>query len=208
MTAGFSMIAYMPEPYFEESVKGRVSGMNRTKGGVIMERKGVVTFKSRPVTLIGTGLEIGSRAPEFSVIDRDLKEMALRDFKGKAKLISVAVSLDTPVCDAQARRFNEEAARLPEQIVVMNVTMDLPFAIGRFCSTAGIERIKTLSDYRDASFGMAFGVLIKEFRLLARAIFLLDRDNVLRYSEIVPEVTGQVNFEKALSEAKKLMAGA
>lgn len=171
-----------------------------------MERKGMVTFKSNPVTLIGQELKPGSKAPDFTVLDKDLKEATLKDFSGKAKLISVAVSLDTPVCDRQARKFNEEAANLPDEIAVMNITMDLPFAIGRFCSTAGIERIKTFSDYRDASFGMAYGVLIKEFRLLARAVFLVDRDNIIRYTEIVPEVTGQVNFEKALTEARSLLA--
>lgn len=171
-----------------------------------MERKGIVTLKSRPVTLIGQALEKGNKVPDFVVLDKDLKEVALKDFPGKAKLISVAVSLDTPVCDRQARKFNEEAAQLPDEVAVMNITMDLPFAIGRFCSTAGIDKIKTLSDYRDASFGMGFGVLIKELRLLARAIFLVDRDNILRYSEIVPEVTGQVNFEKALAETRSLLA--
>ena len=171
-----------------------------------MERKGIVTLKSRPVTLIGQALEKGNKVPDFVVLDKDLKEVALKDFPGKAKLISVAVSLDTPVCDRQARKFNEEAAQLPDEVAIMNITMDLPFAIGRFCSTAGIDKIKTLSDYRDASFGMGFGVLIKELRLLARAIFLVDRDNILRYSEIVPEVTGQVNFEKALSETRSLLA--
>ncbi len=171
-----------------------------------MERKGTVTLKSRPVTLIGQALEKGNKVPDFVVLDKDLSEVSLKDFAGKAKLISVAVSLDTPVCDTQARRFNEEAAQLPDTVAIMNITMDLPFAIGRFCSTAGIDRIRTLSDYRDASFGMAFGTLIKEFRLLARAIFLVDRDNILRYSEIVPEVTGQVNFEKALSETRSLLA--
>lgn len=171
-----------------------------------MERKGIVTLKSRPVTLIGQTLEKGDRVPDFVALDKDLKEVALRDFQGKAKLISVAVSLDTPVCDRQLRKFNEEAAGLPEEVAVINITMDLPFAIGRFCSTAGIDRIKTLTDYRDASFGMGFGVLIKELRLLARAIFLVDRDNILRYSEIVPEVTGQVNFEKALAETRSLLA--
>jgi thioredoxin-dependent peroxiredoxin len=171
-----------------------------------MERKGAVTLKSKPVTLIGQVLEKGNKVPDFVVLDKDLKEVSLRDFAGKAKLISVAVSLDTPVCDTQARKFNEEAAQLPAEVAIMNITMDLPFAIGRFCSAAGIDRIKTLSDYRDASFGMAFGVLIKELRLLARAIFLVDRDNILRYSEIVPEVTGQVNFEKALAETRSLLA--
>jgi len=171
-----------------------------------MERKGIVTLKSRPVTLIGQALEKGNKVPDFVVLDKDLLEVSLKDFNGKAKLISVAVSLDTPVCDTQARKFNEEAAQLPEAVAVMNITMDLPFAIGRFCSTAGIDRIKTLSDYRDASFGMAFGVLIKELRLLARAVFLLDRDNILRYAEIVPEATGQVNFERALAETRSLLA--
>jgi thiol peroxidase len=145
----------------------------------------VVTIKGNPLTIIGNELRVGDRAPEFSVLDADLKEVHLSDFKGKIKLISVTPSLDTPVCDMQARRFNQEAAKLPEDVVVLNISMDLPFAISRFCTTAGIDRVKAYSDHKDASFGDSFGVLIKELRLLARSIFIIDRNDTIRYIEIV-----------------------
>lgn len=171
-----------------------------------MDRKGAVTFKGNPLTLTGNGQKTGNKAPDFTVIGKDLKPVALKDFSGKTKLISVTPSLDTPVCDTQARRFNAEAARLPAEVAVLNISMDLPFAIGRFCVTAGIERIGTYSDHRDASFGANYGVLIKELRLLARAIFLIDADDVIRYMEVVPEMTDNVNFAKALEETNKLFA--
>ena len=117
-------------------------------------------------------------------------------------MISVTPSLDTPVCDLQLRRFNSEAAQFPADIVVLNISMDLPFAVSRFCSSAGIERVRALSDHRDASFGTAFGVLIKELRLLARSVFILDRENVVRYREIVPELSTHPDYEKALRALK------
>ncbi|HLC18090.1 MAG TPA: thiol peroxidase [Thermodesulfobacteriota bacterium] len=166
-----------------------------------MERKGAVTFKGKPLTLLGTEVKVGDRAPDFKVLDKALNVVGLKDFAGKTKLVSVTPSLDTPVCDQQARRFNETAANLPEDIVVLNVSMDLPFAIGRFCTMAGIEKVRTLSDHRDASFGMAYGVLIKELRLLARSIFVIGKDDRIKYVELVGEVTAQVDFEKALAEA-------
>lgn len=170
-----------------------------------MERTGVVTFKGNPLTLLGTEQKVGNMAPDFTVLGRDLKPVSLKDFQGSAKLISVTPSLDTPVCDQQARRFNEVAAKLPEGISIMNISMDLPFAINRFCTAAGIERIKTFSDHRDASFGTNYGVLVKELRLLARAIFLIDADNTIRYMEVVPEMTNNVNFEKSLEAANRLL---
>ncbi|MFQ5736881.1 MAG: thiol peroxidase [Thermodesulfobacteriota bacterium] len=171
-----------------------------------MERTDIVTFKGNRVTLVGTALKRGDRAPDFRVTDKDLKEVTLKDFKGKVKLISVVTSLDTSVCDSQLRKFNEEASSLARDVAVLNISMDLPFAIGRFCATAGINRVLTCSDHRDASFGKAYGVLIKEFRLLARSVFVIDRDDRIVYMEIVPEVTGHVKFEKALEEAKALLS--
>ena len=126
-----------------------------------MERTGIVVSRGKPLTLIGPALAPGSVAPDFTVLDRDLHEVRLSDHAGRVKVISVTPSLDTPVCDLQLRRFNGEAALLPSDVVVMNISMDLPFAISRFCHEAGIERAVTLSDHRDASFGAAFGVLIK-----------------------------------------------
>src|SRR4030065_2078905 len=169
-----------------------------------MERKGVVTVKSSPVTLIGSEVKIGNKAPDFSVLDGDLKEVRLRDFAGKIKVISVSASLDTQVWDMQARRFNQETAQLPDDVVILNITMDLPFAISRFCTTAGIDKIKALSDHRDASFGNLYGVLIKELRLLARSIFIIDKDDVIRYIEIVPELSKEPDYERALEALKKI----
>ena len=167
-----------------------------------MERKGIVTTHGRPLTLIGTELRVGSTAPDFTVLDGDLNEVRLSDYPDKTKVISVTPSLDTPVCDLQLRRFNSEAAQLPAEIVVMNISMDLPFAISRFCTIAGIDRVKVLSDHRDASFGTAFGILIRESRLLARAVFILDRENVVRYCEIVPELSSHPDYERALRALK------
>lgn len=171
-----------------------------------MERKGVVTFKGKGMTLVGQAVKAGDKAPEFASLDNNLNEVTLKDFTGKVKLISVTPSLDTPVCDAQARRFNVEAAKLPDSCVVINVSMDLPFAISRFCATAGVEKVKTLSDHRDASFGTAYGVLVKELRLLARAVFVIDADDRVRYVEVIPEITNHPDYEKALDETKKLLS--
>jgi thiol peroxidase len=126
-----------------------------------MERKGIVTIKGNPLTLAGKGLKVGDKAPDFTVLDGKLTSVGLKDFAGKIKVISVTPSLDTPVCDIQARRFNQEAGNLPADIVIMNISMDLPFAISRFCTTAGIDEVKAFSDHRDASFGAAYGVLAK-----------------------------------------------
>jgi len=170
-----------------------------------MERKGKITFLGNPLTLIGTEKKIGEKADNFTVLDKELKEISLKDFTGKIKLISVTPSLDTPVCDIQARRFNQEAAKLPDDVVVMNISMDLPFAISKFCTTAGIDKVKAYSDHRDASFGNAYGVLIKELRLLARSIFIIDRDDTIRYIEFVPELSHQPDYDKAFAELRKLI---
>jgi thiol peroxidase len=169
-----------------------------------MERIGIVTIHGNPLTLIGPDLRAGDKAPDFTVLDADLKEGSLKDFEGKIKVISVTPSLDTPVCDIQARRFNQEAANFSDDVAVLNISMDLPFAIARFCSAAGIDRIKTLSDHRDASFGSAYGVLIKQLRLLARSIFIIDKDNVIRLKEIVSEVSNHPDYEGAVNLIKKM----
>jgi thiol peroxidase len=171
-----------------------------------MERKGIVTIHGNPLTLIGPELKVGDKAPEFTVLDSDLKEVKLQDFKGKIKVISVTPSLDTPVCDLQARRFNQEAAGFADNVAVLNISMDLPFAIARFCNAAGIDKVKTLSDHRDASFGTAYGVLIKELRLLARSIFVIDKDDIIRLKEIVPEETNHPDYESAVKQIKQMTA--
>ena len=171
-----------------------------------MERTGIVTFAGNPLTLLGNPIKVGDKAPNFTLVDKDLKEVALSDFAGKVKIISVTPSLDTPVCDLQARRFNDEAQALSDAVVVLNVSVDLPFAIARYCADAGLDRVKALSDHREAAFGMSYGVLIKGLRLLARSIFVIDKANVIRYQEIVPEVTHHPDYDRALAEAKKLVS--
>ena len=163
------------------------------------ERKGVVTFKGNPLTLLGPEIKAGQQSPDFQVLAGDLSTVTLGSFKGKTKLISVVPSLDTPVCDQQTRRFNEEAGKLPSDVAVLTISMDLPFAQGRFCSTAGINKIKVLSDHRDASFGQAFGTLIKELRLLTRSVFVIGPDDKVQYVEYVKEVTNHPNYDAVLN---------
>ena len=168
------------------------------------ERTGVITMGGKPMTLVGTEPKVGEKAPDFVLLDKGLAEKRLRDFAGKIKVISVAPSLDTKVCSIQLRWFNEDAAQRPDDVVVLNVTMDLPFAIGRFCAVEGIENALALSDHRDASFGLGYGVLIKELRLLARSVFIIDKDDVLRYAQIVPEETNEPDYEDAMKVLEAL----
>lgn len=170
-----------------------------------MERKGRITFLGKPVTLAGPELKAGGKAPEFSLVDNAMNEVTLKDFQGKVKLISVAVSVDTGPCDRQIRRFNEQAAAMGKDVAVLNVTMDLPFALKRFCGAAGIERVTTLSDHRRASFGEDYGVLMKDLRLLARSVFVADAHNNLSYAEIVPESANDIDFENALKAVSELV---
>jgi thiol peroxidase len=169
-----------------------------------MERQGIITMKGNPLTLVGPELRPGDRAPDFSVLDRALKPVSLANFAGKIKVISTTPSLDTPVCDLQAHRFNEEAASLGEHVAILNISMDLPFAIARFCVAEGIDAISVLSDHREASFGTRWGLLIKELRLLARGTFLVDRENVVRYAAIVEEQTNEPDYESLLTALRKL----
>ncbi|MHB8846546.1 MAG: thiol peroxidase [Nitrospirota bacterium] len=173
-----------------------------------MVRSGIITSHGRPLTLLGHDLGVGASAPDFTVLNGDAQEVRLSDHAGKIKVISVTPSLDTPVCDLQLRRFNSEAVNLPAGIVIMNISMDLPFAVSRICTAAGIDRVLALSDHRDASFGVAFGVLIRELRLLARAIFILDRENVVRYREIVQDLSSHPDYEKALQALQTLLTTA
>jgi thiol peroxidase len=168
------------------------------------ERRGIVTMKGNPLTLFGPDLKAGDKAPQFTVLDSELKQVSLGDFAGKVKIISVTPSLDTPVCDLQLRRFNHEAATLPKDVVVLNISMDLPFAISRFCTTASIDKAKALSDHRDSSFGTAYGVLIKELRLLARSIFIVDKNDVIRYKELVREQSTHPDYDRALDALRQI----
>jgi len=171
--------------------------------GKVKERTGLVTFQGMPLTLVGEGLQPGDKAPDFSLLDNSLNPVRLADFKGKVCLLVTVPSLDTPVCDMETRRFNQEASRLGAGVAVLVISMDLPFAQKRWCGAAGIEQAKTLSDHRDASFGQAYGVLVKELRLLARAVFVVDREGVIRYEQIVGEIAQEPDYEAALSAARK-----
>jgi len=167
------------------------------------ERAGAVTFKGNPLTLIGPEIKVGAKAPEFQTVSQDLSPVTLSSVKGNTLLISVVPSLDTPVCDAQTRRLNEEAAKLPN-VQILTVSMDLPFAQKRWCGAAGIDKVKVVSDHKDASFGKAYGMLIKELRLLTRAIVLVDGAGIVRYVEYVPEVTSHPNYDAALAAVRSL----
>ena len=167
-----------------------------------LERKGVITFKGNPLTLVGPEVKAGAQAPDFKLLAKDLSEVTLASSKGKTRLISVVPSVDTPVCEMQTKRFNEEALNLPGNVVVYTVSMDLPFAQSRFCGAHKTEKITVLSDHREASFGKAYGVLIKELRLLARAVFVIGPDDKVQYAEYVKEVTQHPDYEKALQTLK------
>jgi thioredoxin-dependent peroxiredoxin len=169
------------------------------------ERIGIITFQGNPLTLVGKELKPGTAAPDFRVVDNGLAPVTLADFSGKIKIVSAVPSLDTPVCDTETRRFNKEAATLPDSIVVLTISMDLPFAQARWCGAAGIDRVKTLSDYQERSFAEAYGILIKELKLLARAVFVVDTANIIRYVQIVPEITEEPDYDAALSAAKALL---
>ncbi|MBN1348258.1 thiol peroxidase [candidate division KSB1 bacterium] len=169
------------------------------------EHQQKVTLKGAPVTLLGIEAKTGNKAREFSVLDQAFKPVHLSDSAGKIRIISAVTSLDTSVCDAQTRRFNEIASSLGEAVEVITISMDLPYAQKRWCGAAGIDRVKVCSDHRDAQFGIAFGVLIKESRLLARAIFIIDREDVIRYVEYVKEITEQPDYDRALSFVKSML---
>jgi thiol peroxidase len=169
------------------------------------ERQGVITFKGNPFTLLGPALKVGDKAPEFTVVDNGLAPVTLASYSGKIKVISAVPSLDTPVCDTETRRFNQEAAQLPENVVVLTVSLDLPFAQKRWCGAAGIDRVTTLSDYQERSFAAAYGVLIKELKLLSRSIFVIDATDTIRYIQIVPEVTSEPDYAAVLAAVKALL---
>ncbi|MDW0110349.1 thiol peroxidase [Sporosarcina aquimarina] len=165
-----------------------------------------ITFKNNPVTLNGKQLNAGDPAPNFTVLANDLEPVTLNDSKGKIRLISVVPSIDTGVCSKQTHRFNEEAANLGDDVEVMTISVDLPFAQSRYRSVEEIGNIQILSDHRDLSFGEAYGVAIKELRLLARAIFVVDKDDKIIYSEYVSEVTDHPDYQEALEAVEKAKA--
>ena len=162
-------------------------------------------MKGNPLTLIGPELQAGDHAPDFTVVDGTLSSVDLAKTGSNVRIISVVPSLDTPVCDLQTKRFNEEAAQLPG-VDILTVSMDLPFAQKRWCGAFGVDRIKMLSDHRSGSFGEAYGTLIKDLRIESRAIFVLDRDNLIRYVEYVKEVANHPDYDAALAAAKDAAA--
>jgi thiol peroxidase len=170
------------------------------------ERSGVITFQGNPLTLLGAEVKVGQKAPDFEVLDNGLAPVKLSSFAGKVVVISSVPSLDTPVCDLETRRFNDEAGQLGGDVVVLTVSMDLPFAQKRWCGAAGVKHVKTMSDHRDAAFGMAYGVLIKELRLLARAVFVVDKAGTLRYVELVKELTHEPDYDAALKAVQDCLA--
>ena len=168
------------------------------------ERMDMITMQGNPLTLTGNAFTMGQPAPDATLLDNDLQPVHLADYKGKVVIISSVPSLDTPVCDMQTRRFNNEAVNLGEDVVILTVSMDLPFAQKRWCGAAGVERVITLSDHRDAAFGNAYGLLIKELRLLARSVLVMDRDGVLRYCQLVKEVSEEPDYDAVLEAVKAL----
>ncbi len=167
------------------------------------ERDDVVTMEGEPVTLVGLELAVGESAPDFTAVDRDWNEVSLADFADRPVLISAVVSVDTGVCSVQTARFNREAAELPEDVVILSISRDLPFALDRFCGAEDVNRIRVVSDHVPGEFGPRYGVLIENMQLLARAIFVVDRQGRIAYKEVVPEVTHHPDYDAALQAVRK-----
>jgi thioredoxin-dependent peroxiredoxin len=172
-----------------------------------MERPGATTLRGNPLTVLGPALKPGDKAPDFKAVDDTLKPLDLAGTGNGVRIFSVVPSLDTPVCDAQTKRFNEEAGKLPD-VKIYTFSMDLPFAQKRWCGAFGVDHVKMVSDHRDGSFGQAYGTLIKDLRIMSRAIFVLDKNNVIRYVEYVKEVGDHPNYEAALAAARTAGGGA
>jgi thiol peroxidase len=171
----------------------------------MQERTGVITFKGNPLTLVGTELNVGDKMPDVAALGNDLNPVQLSSYRGKVCVVSVVPSLDTPVCDMQTRKFNEAAGGLGDNVAILTLSMDLPFAQSRWCGAAGVDKVVTLSDHRNAAFGEATGLLIKELRLLARAVFVVDQNGVIQYRQLVKEVTEEPDYKAALEAVKKLV---
>lgn len=165
-----------------------------------------IKFNGQPLTLVGKEIRVGDKAPEFKSVNPDLSEFNSEDLKGKIVVYSVAPSIDTGVCAIQARTFNEKVTQLSDNVVIYTVTVDLPFAQGRFCAAEGIENAKIISDYKDREFGEKYGFLIDELKLLSRGVVVVDREGIVKYVEYVEEVTNEVNFDAALKAVEELNA--
>jgi thiol peroxidase len=169
------------------------------------ERASIVTMKGNPLTLLGDEPKVGEAASDFEVLDNNLSPVKFSSFRGKVSIISTVPSLDTPVCDMETRRFNDEAGKLDADVNILTISMDLPFAQKRWCGAAGVDKVLTLSDHREASFGKAYGVLIKELRLLARAVFVVDREGTIQYIQFVNEMTEEPDYAAVLDAVKPLV---
>lgn len=163
-------------------------------------------MRGNPLTLAGNEVKVGDKAPEFEVIDNALAPVKPASYPNKILVISSVPSLDTPVCDIETRRFNEEAANLSDEVAILTISMDLPFAQKRWCGAAGVTRLTTLSDHREASFGLGYGVLVKELRLLARAVFVVDRKGIVRHAELVKEIANEPDYDAALKVVSECVA--
>jgi len=198
----------MAKNYISMSVLGLAASMAvlfiGCKENIMKEQASIVTMKGKPVTLAGRIVKVGQKAPDFEVVANDMSVVKFSSFSGKTCIIASVPSLDTSVCDMETRRFNEEAGKLGSDVVVLTISMDLPFAQKRWCGAAGVKNVQTLSDYRYASFGNAYGVLIKDLRLLARAVFVVDKAGVVRYVQIVPEIATEPNYDAVLKAVKEL----
>ena len=168
---------------------------------VFAERTGVTTFRGRPVTLLGTPVQAGDQAPDFTVLANDMSPVTLASSSGSVRVISAVPSLETPLCDQQTRRFNTEAQQL-DGVRALTVSVDLPLAQQRWCGAAGLDDVQTVSDHRDLSFGHAYGVLIKELRLLSRAVFVVDANDEVVYAQYVPSIEEQPDYDAAIAAAR------
>lgn len=170
----------------------------------MQEREGLVTFQGNPLVLLGNPVSVGDTAPDFTVVSNDLVPKTLADYPNTPLILASVPSLDTSVCSLETKRFNQEAKNLAGPVTVLTISMDLPFAQARWVQEHDADKVTTLSDHAQASFGEAYGVLIKDLRLLARAIFVVNRDRKVTYTEIVPEMTNEPNYDQVIEEAKKL----
>jgi len=170
------------------------------------DREGVITFKGKPLTLEGKEPKLAKKAPDFTVTGADMSEIKLSQFAGKIVIISAVPSLDTPTCNIETRRFDQEAAKLGDEVVVLTISKDLPFAQKRWCGEANVHKVITASDYRDGQFARKYGVLVRELKLLARAIFVVGRDGRLMYQQIVPEISQEPNYDEAINAVRALAA--
>ena len=165
----------------------------------------IVTMKGNPLTLAGNVPGSGQVAPDFEVLDNNLVAIKFSSYKGKVCVISSVPSLDTPVCDMETRKFNQMAAKLSSDVAILTISMDLPFAQKRWCGAAGVDKVITLSDHRNAEFGNAYGVLIKELRLLARAVFVVDKGGIIQHVQLVKEIADEPDYDSVMAVLKKLV---